>query len=95
MSTLASKHDIVHSYVIVLCVVVVGTLPGNVPLPLHQQVNVFDALAVAVVQPLRQMLLHVWLKVLVCFFTLKQRNTYWHFDIRRANKSGDRYYINT
>lgn len=91
MSTLASKHDMVNSCVIVLRVVVVGTLPGNVPLPLHQQVNVFNASVVGVVQPLRQMLLHVWLKVLVCPLTLKQRNTYWHFDIRRANKRGDGY----
>lgn len=51
-------------------------LPGNVPLPLHQQMNVFDATVVGVVQSLWQVLLQVRLKVLLCFLTLKSSNTF-------------------
>lgn len=45
--------------------------PGYVPLPVNQQVNVFDASIVGVVQPLRQVLLQVRLKVLICFLALE------------------------
>lgn len=58
-----------------------SSVPGNVPLPLHQQVNLLNTSVVGVVQSLRQMLLHEWLKVLVGLLTLKQRNNHWYFDL--------------
>lgn len=49
-----------------------SSVPGNVPFPLHQQVNFFNAAVVGVVQSFRQMLLHIRLEVLVCLPTLQQ-----------------------
>lgn len=49
-----------------------SSAPGNVPFPLHQQVNFFNTAVVGVVQPFRQMLLHVRLEVLVCLPALQQ-----------------------
>lgn len=49
-----------------------SSVPGNVPFPLHQQVNFFNTAVVGVVQSFRQMLLHVRLEVLVCLPTLQQ-----------------------
>lgn len=49
-----------------------SSVPGNVPFPLHQQMNFFNTAVVGVVQSFRQMLLHVRLEVLVCLPTLQQ-----------------------
>lgn len=49
------------------------SVPGNVPLPLHQQMNLLNPSVVGVVQSLWQMLLHVWLEVLFCFLTLERK----------------------
>lgn len=46
-------------------------LPGDVPLPLHEQVDVLDPAVVGVVEPLGQVLLQVRLEVLSRHFALK------------------------
>jgi len=46
------------------------TVPGHVPLPVHHQVDVLDATAVGIVQPLGKVLLQVRLEVLLGLFTL-------------------------
>ena len=47
-------------------------VPGNVPLPLHQEMDVLDATVVGVVQAFGKVLLQVGLKVLLRFLTLSQ-----------------------
>lgn len=49
-----------------------SSVPGNVPFPLHQQVNFFNTAVVGIVQSFRQMLLHVRFEVLVYLSTLQQ-----------------------
>jgi hypothetical protein len=51
------------------------TVPGHMPLPLHQKMDVFDAAVVGVVQPFGKVLLQVRLEVLLRFFTLNKTNT--------------------
>lgn len=47
-----------------------AAVPGNMPLSLHQQVNVFNPPILGVVQSLRQVLFQIRLKVLLCLLTL-------------------------
>lgn len=65
-----------------------GAVPGHVPLPVDQQMDVFNAAVVGVVQSLRQVLLQVGLKVLVCFLTLENKKVLLGFkrDIREMKK---------
>lgn len=49
-------------------------VPGNVPLPVHQEMDILNALIVGVVQSLWQVLLQVRFEVLVCFLTLQENN---------------------
>ena len=51
------------------------TVPGHMPLPLHQKMDVLDAAVVGVVQPFGKVLLQVRLEVLLRFFTLNKTNT--------------------
>lgn len=51
----------------------VETLPGHVPLPLHQQMNFLNASIVSVVQSFWKVLLQVGFEVLLCFLTLKDK----------------------
>lgn len=53
----------------------VPLVPGNVPLPVHQEMDILNALIVGVVQSLWQVLLQVRFEVLVCFLTLQENNT--------------------
>lgn len=50
------------------------TIPGNVPFPVHQQMNFLNTAVVGIVQPFGQMLLQIRLEVLVCPSTLNWDN---------------------
>lgn len=48
-------------------------LPCNVPSTIHQQMDVLDSSIVSIMQTFGKVLLHVRLKVLIWFFTLKYK----------------------
>lgn len=70
-----SSSSLPRVYCMSISCLSVPLVPGNVPLPVHQEMDILNALIVGVVQSLWQVLLQVRFEVLVCFLTLQENNT--------------------